>query len=1184
MAGINEEARIPVYINDEQAKSALKNLTSEAEKFRKKMYEAMAGGDMKGMKDAQRELTSVNKEMATLRKASFDVDKVLNNLSSAAPRDIKKAITELNREQEKLNRNTKEYAENSQKLKILRAEFAAINNETRSRGKGWSIGGMADGFNKYFGVITAGIASLTGLALGFKAVVQSFNDFQERVSNLSALTGLKGGPLEWLTQKAKELSTTVLDGGIRITKGAIDIVDGFTKMGSARPELLKNKEALADVTEKALILAQASKIEMAPAIDAVAASMNQFNLDASQSERIINAIAAGSLEGSAEVADLTESMKNVGTVASDSNMSLEQTVAALEVLAEKQLKGVEGGTKLRGALLKMKEAGVGYASGSFNLRDALIEVNAQLENKAKAVDKDALKQKIFGIENITAGNILLQSVEKYDKLTKAVTGTSVAYTQAAVNSDNNNAKLAQAKNRINIVSIELGEKLAPAMAMATGWFGKMLNVTLSLVNFFTEYGAVIIAVTATIAAYAAGVKIAAFWDNIQYGYLVAKSAITTAYRYIVDVLTGRVTLATVAQNAWNLAQKLNPIGLIIALVVAAGSALYLYTRKLSDAEIAQKALNDVQNKAKASINDEKVEMEQLLRIAQNELLSKATRLEAIQKLNNISPEYLGGLSLETINTRAATLATDKYIESLLKKAKIEAATENIKSANAEIGRLKAGEGGDASYWQMGVNFLKNPLMAPIANAVTKAENANERIKELTIQLAMYQETLDSEVKSIDETNPVGKGGKGGIAIPLTPDEIKELSKKAMDAIELAHQQRILALTDEYAAEEQLQKEFHARMLAEDLAYIQLKINIEKDPLKKVELEIEKSNKKVEYAKALKAATPALMKNSAEREVEKEQKDGTSNKLMTPDTKLVDATLDYALKKYHETVEGQKALLMSQRKAGLIGEQEYQDKILAIQKKAADEKTKKQIEGAQKYNAITDAAANFVTALMDAELADAGDNEEKKKQIRKKYADAQMVTTIAHIISSTALAIMQSFAQLGPIAGVISAAFMSATGMVQIASAVSERNKIKNLAVGGYTGDGGKYEPAGIVHRGEYVIPQEGMANPQVASFINLLETARKNKSLARLDLQPVMQTVSRSDGFSKGGFTAPTLSSSLTSSQPDSEALLLAALNKLNNHLDKGIKANATIPRYGTNGLSDAIDDISKFNTKIFKS
>ena len=80
MANINEEARIPVYLNDEQAKSALKNLQGEADKWRKKMHEAMAGGDMKGMKEAERELKKVNKEASKFRKTTFDTNKILNNL------------------------------------------------------------------------------------------------------------------------------------------------------------------------------------------------------------------------------------------------------------------------------------------------------------------------------------------------------------------------------------------------------------------------------------------------------------------------------------------------------------------------------------------------------------------------------------------------------------------------------------------------------------------------------------------------------------------------------------------------------------------------------------------------------------------------------------------------------------------------------------------------------------------------------------------------------------------------------------------------------------------------------------------------------------------------------------------------------------------------------------------------
>ena len=47
-----------------------------------------------------------------------------------------------------------------------------------------------------------------------------------------------------------------------------------------------------------------------------------------------------------------------------------------------------------------------------------------------------------------------------------------------------------------------------------------------------------------------------------------------------------------------------------------------------------------------------------------------------------------------------------------------------------------------------------------------------------------------------------------------------------------------------------------------------------------------------------------------------------------------------------------------------------------------------------------------------------------------------------------------------------------------------------FAEGGYTGDGGKYEPAGVVHRGEYVVPKHIVSNPQYSGLISSLESVR----------------------------------------------------------------------------------------------
>jgi TP901 family phage tail tape measure protein len=78
--------------------------------------------------------------------------------------------------------------------------------------------------------------------------------------------------------------------------------------------------------------------------------------------------------------------------------------------------------------------------------------------------------------------------------------------------------------------------------------------------------------------------------------------------------------------------------------------------------------------------------------------------------------------------------------------------------------------------------------------------------------------------------------------------------------------------------------------------------------------------------------------------------------------------------------------------------------------------------------------------------------------------------------------------------------------------------VPEFFAGGYTVSGSKYEPAGIVHRGEYVVPQEGVQNPQVKQVIDIIELARKNGSLQRLDLSPVLNIIPRQE-FASGGHT-----------------------------------------------------------------
>ena len=239
--------------------------------------------------------------------------------------------------------------------------------------------------------------------------------------------------------------------------------------------------------------------------------------------------------------------------------------------------------------------------------------------------------------------------------------------------------------------------------------------------------------------------------------------------------------------------------------------------------------------------------------------------------------------------------------------------------------------------------------------------------------------------------------------------------------------------------------------------------------------------------------------------------------------------------------------------GLISEKNYQKARLTLQvnnaKKYFDYYA--QLSGSM-FSAIQDAEIAKSDAKYDVLIQQAKNNgedtaaleqekENKKLEIQKKYADVNFAIKISQIIADTAVAIMQAFAQLGPIGGAISAAMLTATGAAQVIIAKAERDRIKNMqpgvsgdsssqpakaqrvlsgySDGGYTGDGDRYEVAGVVHRGEYVVPKPIMGNPRVIDAVGTIEAIRRNKFLTS-----GLPAPSGAGSYADGGFTSPSQS------------------------------------------------------------
>ena len=277
-------------------------------------------------------------------------------------------------------------------------------------------------------------------------------------------------------------------------------------------------------------------------------------------------------------------------------------------------------------------------------------------------------------------------------------------------------------------------------------------------------------------------------------------------------------------------------------------------------------------------------------------------------------------------------------------------------------------------------------------------------------------------------------------------------------------------------------------------------------------------------------------------------------------------------------ERELAQLENYHRQGLISTKDYERKKLQLG-----------VTNAKKYfDYYANLSGSMFTAIQDAEIATSDakydvliqqaknngedtaaleeEKENKKLEIQKKYADVNFAIKVSQIIADTAVSIMKAFADLGPIGGAIAAAMLTATGAAQVVSAKAERDKIKNMqpgntagasskqataervlsgySDGGYTGDGDRYEVAGVVHRGEYVVPKPIMDNPRVVDAVGTIEAIRRNKILGM-----GIPVATQPAGYADGGYTSVVAPSADASELAAAVKDLRAALGNIRAHV-----------------------------------
>lgn len=243
------------------------------------------------------------------------------------------------------------------------------------------------------------------------------------------------------------------------------------------------------------------------------------------------------------------------------------------------------------------------------------------------------------------------------------------------------------------------------------------------------------------------------------------------------LLTGRVTQAKAAWASMNATMKASVFGLIAAGVALLAMKLWDMKKAADASTLAQKALNNIRAEAQKQVVEEKLKLENLVKVAKDEKLSMDERYKAVDALNKIVPQYNATIDKTTKKFRASDKALKAYINNLVKLYEVQGAKKQIQSlaeqrAELEVKLAGAKKNLSGAKSAQGVSYttswgaVGNTQSDAVGHFQSQVNSISNSIKQLDAQIhtitgAFGKGIMTQTVKESSEPKVPGSGIGGG---------------------------------------------------------------------------------------------------------------------------------------------------------------------------------------------------------------------------------------------------------------------------------------------------------------------------------------------------------------------------------------------------------------------------------------
>lgn len=718
-----------VLLDDKQAKQTIALLEKQLEQVKQKKTDAFKKGD--DTKAFDKDINRINASLKTLRTSQEQVNRTLNNLSSASYKELSVVMKTVQKQLRSgaVERNSEEWKKLQQKLKEVKREMNAINSESRETTSFWSR--FVNVLNTNWGAVSQIIAAYAGLSMTIRKCAQAYADMEESMANVRKYTGQTDEEVHRMNEDFKRMDT-------RTAREQLNELAGSAgRLGITSKDMI---EEFVDGADKINVSLSDDLGE--GAVDKIGKLAQMFGEDKTKGLRgamlatgsAINELAQNSSANAGYIVDFTADLSGVGIQA---GMTQAQLMGLASALDQNMQEEATSATVFSQLITKMyqepakfaKIAGVEVTKFSnlmkTNANEGLMTFLSAMKSRGGFAEMAPMFEEMQ-LNGTRAVGVLSAVASHLDQVRTAqdlatqsyASGTSVI-NEFNVQNNTVQAQLDKAKKRFEDLTVELGEQLIPVTRYAISTLSIGIHVLSTLITFtfthvkqLTIIGSAIAVCTAlwyketiAIKLKAAATTYAAAIDKAYIATTTLLRAAMVALQATWAYLTKGVQGYIVVMRAARLASLTNPWAALATVLTVVGVAVYGAVKAFTSYnEAMRNSTQEAKNnravaEAQASLAkkvsdatlDERNKVDMLNKVIHSNAYTVDERKQAIAAMQKLVPEYHASISKEGKLYNDNQIAIQNYIKELENAAMAEAIYERKVEINKKKLELKLKE-------------------------------------------------------------------------------------------------------------------------------------------------------------------------------------------------------------------------------------------------------------------------------------------------------------------------------------------------------------------------------------------------------------------------------------------------------------------------------------------------------------